>query len=144
MNNQKAYNTYLSNLSVMIFKLHNIHWNVKGFHFVPVHEFTEMVYDKLFEYVDEVAELQKMFGHTPASTLTEYLELATIKEEPTRSFTDRESIEILVDDLTKLKDEATSLRNIADEEGWFTSVALFEGHVEFYVKQLWFLNSMLG
>ena len=49
---QKEFNQYLADLAVMTFKLHNLHWNVTGSQFVPVHEFTEALYDKLFEYFD--------------------------------------------------------------------------------------------
>ena len=38
---QKEFNQYLADLAVMTFKLHNLHWNVTGSQFVPVHEFTE-------------------------------------------------------------------------------------------------------
>lgn len=141
---QKEFNQYLANLTVLTIKLHNIHWNVLGEQFVQVHEFTEAEYDKSFERIDEVAEHLKMFGVMPVSTLAEYLQIATIKEEPTRSFACRESFEIVAADLEALRQEATELRNACDEEGWFSAVALFEDHVNDYNKQIWFIRSILG
>ncbi|MDO4799057.1 MAG: DNA starvation/stationary phase protection protein [Bacillota bacterium] len=141
---EKQFNQYLSNLVVWTVKLHNIHWNVKGELFVPVHEFTEAEYDKSFARIDEVAEHMKMYDHMPASTLKEYMELATIKEEPTRSFECKEALKIVLDDMEALRKEATDLRNAADEQGWFSAVALFEDHVNDYNKQIWFLKSMLA
>ena len=66
--------TYLANLAVWNVKLHNIHWNVVGPYFVSVHEYTEKLYDEVFEAYDAVAELLKMRGKTPLSTMKAYLE----------------------------------------------------------------------
>lgn len=141
---EKQFNVYLSNLAVWTMKLHNIHWNVVGELFVPVHEFTEAEYDKAFERLDEVAEHLKMFDVYPVSTLKEQLELATIKEEPTRKFDFKEALQIVLTDLEALRKEATDLRNFSDEQGWFSAVALFEDHVADYNKQIWFVKSMLA
>lgn len=141
---EKQFNTYLANLAVITIKLHNIHWNVAGELFVPVHEFTEAEYDKSFERMDEVAEHLRMNEIVPVSTLKEYLELATIKEEPTRKFECREALKIVLSDLEALRQEATQLRNASDEKGWFSAVAIFEDHVADYNKQIWFLKSILG
>ncbi len=64
---------YLANLNVLNAKLHNIHWNVVGKQFMEVHNFTEEIYDAVFEDIDEVAELLKMKDETPLSTMAEYL-----------------------------------------------------------------------
>lgn len=43
---------YLANLAVLNAKLHNLHWNVVGRAFIQVHEYTEGLYDELFEQFD--------------------------------------------------------------------------------------------
>lgn len=53
---QKEFNQYLADLAVVNFKLHNLHWNVQGKAFVAVHQFTEELYNQVFEYFDAVAE----------------------------------------------------------------------------------------
>jgi len=134
---------YLSNLAVLNIKLHNIHWNVVGSQFMEVHEFTEEIYDKLFEALDEVAELLKMKNEYPLSTLTEYLEKSDIEEIKAKDFSIKESLEIVKKDLESMKALATEIRNIADEEGDFETVAIFEGYVADYSKNIWFLDAML-
>ncbi|NLV88012.1 MAG: DNA starvation/stationary phase protection protein [Tissierellia bacterium] len=134
---------YLSNLAVLNIKLHNIHWNVVGPLFVEVHNFTEEIYDKLFEALDEVAELLKMKKEYPLSTLAEYLEKADIEEIKAKDFSIKESLEIVKKDLELMKSLATEIRNVADEEGDFETVAIFEDYVADYSKNIWFLNSML-
>ena len=46
MNLKKEFDLYLSNLAVMTFKLHNLHWNVTGLAFKSIHEFTEMMWNQ--------------------------------------------------------------------------------------------------
>ncbi len=140
----KEFNTYLSNLSLFTMKLHNIHWNVEGLNFMDVHEYTEKEYEVFFERMDEVAELMKMYDTMPASTLKEQLELATLTEEASRKFNCKEALELLLKDYYALREEATNLRNAVDAEGWFTSVALLESHVEAYNKNIWFLKATLA
>lgn len=143
MDSLKMFNEYLADLSVWTMKLHNMHWNVKGMQFMPVHLFTDGEYNKSFERMDGVAEHIKMFGHLPASTLKEQLEIAHIKEEPSRDFKDSEVLEIIMKDMEILREKATALRNVCDEKSWFSAVSLFEEHIADYNKQLWFIGAML-
>lgn len=134
---------YLANLNVLSAKLHNIHWNVVGKQFMEVHKFTEEVYDEMFENLDAVAELLKMKEETPLSTMADYLENASIKEIKAKNFSIDESLEIIREDMKSMKKLATEIRNLADEEGDFETVAIFEDYVAYYSKNIWFLNSMM-
>lgn len=135
--------TYLSNLAVLNVKLHNVHWNVVGPQFMEVHTYTEEVYTKLFADFDAVAELLKMKGVDPLSTMAEYLESATVKEVKAKDFPVKESLEIVKADLGLMKELASDIRNNADEAGDFETVALFEEYVGYYSQNLWFVDSML-
>lgn len=134
---------YLSNLSVLNVKFHNIHWNVVGNQFIKVHNFTEEIYDQLFADFDEVAELLKMKDVMPLSTMAEYLANATIEEIKAKDFSIKESLEITKKDLEVMRELATEIRNAADEAGDFETVALFEDYVAFYSKNIWFVSAML-
>lgn len=134
---------YLANLNVLNVKLHNVHWNVVGKQFMAVHEFTEEIYDEIFENLDAVAELLKMKEEVPLSTMAEYLENASIKEIKGKEFSIEEALEIVREDMKSMKELATEIRNLADEEGDFETVAMFEDYVAYYSKNIWFLNSML-
>lgn len=133
---------YISNSAVLSIKMHNIHWNVVGLQFVKIHNFTEELYDKLLADLDEVAELLKMKGEMPLSTMADYLERATIKEVPAKDFAIKESLTIIKEDLETMKQLVTDIRNLADEEGDFETVAVFEDYAAFYSKYLWFVNAM--
>ncbi|MDO5695725.1 MAG: DNA starvation/stationary phase protection protein [Eubacteriales bacterium] len=140
----ELFDTYLANLAVITFKIHNLHWNTEGTQFIPVHLYTEEVYDETFEYFDAVAEQYKMYGAMPDCKLATYIEKATIKEEEPKKFTPDEAMAVLVEDLKILREQATELRNACDEEGWFTSVGMFEDHVASYNKRIWFLTATLA
>lgn len=143
MKHFKLLQQYLSNLAVLNVKFHNIHWNVVGRNFMRVHNFTEELYDKLFEDFDEVAELLKAKNAMPLSTMTEYLENATVEEVKAKDFSIVESLEIVKKDLETMRELGTEIRNTADEEGDFETVALFEDYVAYYSKNIWFVSSML-
>ncbi|MGO1469945.1 MAG: Dps family protein [Tissierella sp.] len=134
---------YLANSAVLNIKMHNIHWNVVGLQFLKIHNFTEEFYDKLFDDLDEVAELLKMKGEMPLSTMAEYLEKSTIQEVKAKDFSIKESLEIVQNDMDLMRNLAVDIRNLADEEGDFETVAMFEDYVAYYSKNLWFVNSMI-
>ncbi len=141
---QQAFNNYLADLAVMNFKLHNLHWNVEGTQFVPVHEFTEALYEECFAAFDDVAEHLKKYGYVPDSTLKAYLANSSIEEIEPRKFDCREALEIVLKDMESLRKRATDLRHACDEQGWFSAVGLFEDQVDKYNKHIWFIKATLG
>ncbi|MCK9268730.1 MAG: DNA starvation/stationary phase protection protein [Alkaliphilus sp.] len=143
MKHFKLLQQYLSNLAVLTVKLHNVHWNVVGRNFMRIHNFTEELYDQTFEDFDEVAELLKTKNEMPLSTMAEYLENATVKEVKAKDFSIIESLEIVKNDLETMRSLATDIRNTADEEGDFETVAMFEDYVAHYSKNIWFVDAML-
>ncbi len=135
-------NEYVANLHVWNVKLHNLHWNVTGEQFMPVHKFTEEMYEDAFGKFDDVAEQLKIQGQNPAATTAEYAKLATIQELPAREFASGEVIKAVQEDMAQLKQLAVDIRALADEEGDFSTVAMMEEHAAGYAKNLWFLSAM--
>ena len=144
MKTVKKINEYLSNLMVLNVKLHSIHWNVEGEQFQRIHNFTEEIYDDLFVKYDEVAELLKMKEERPLVTMKDYLENASIEESTKDVFSVRESVELVKKDLEAMKELATEIRNEADEENDFETVAMFEDYVADHNLNIWFARAMLG
>ena len=137
-------NPYLSDLVVFYLKLHDLHWNVKGMQFVPVHQYTEARYEDMAEKFDAIAELIIMHGEKPVSNIAQYLELASIKEVSKETYRDEEVLQILIEDMGKLKAEAEAIRAAMAEDDVFDVVAELEEHVAGYNKELWFLNAMMA
>lgn len=139
----KLMNQYIADLAVLNVKFHNLHWNVVGERFVPVHVYLEEQYDDLFGKFDEVAERLKMMGKYPLASLKSYLDATEIKELENRDYQIPEVMTILKAEFTHLNKLATTIRKIADEMGDFTSVAMLEDHIAGYTKQLWFIESAM-
>ena len=137
-------NAYLSDLVIFYLKLHDLHWNVKGMQFVPVHQYSEARYEDMAEKFDEIAELLLQHGEKPVSSISEYVKNASIKELNKGSYRDEEVIRIISEDMACLKGKAEALRSEADSEGLFDIVAVLEDHVAGYNKELWFLRSMMA
>lgn len=76
----KNLNQLLANYHIHYQKLRNFHWNVKGKDFFELHELFEKLYNAAKKDIDDVAERVRVFGQTPVSTLSAYLEMADIKE----------------------------------------------------------------
>ncbi len=141
MSNCKV-NTYLANLAVWMVKLHNLHWNVTGHVFKPLHEYTEALYDEAFEAYDAVAEVLKMRDRMPLSTMKAYLEVATIEEVDPRDFSCCEVVSMIEADMQTMMKLALEIRNEAAERDDFQVQGLFEGYIEGFTKQLWFIRAM--
>ena len=143
MKNLQQVNQYLADLSVWNVKLHNLHFNVTGPQFKSIHEYLESIYDEAFEYFDAVAEHVKMQGQFPLVNSAEYAKLTKIEELGQEDIPQAKVIEILLKDFKYMNDQAVASRAAADEEGDFLLVSMMEDHVAYYVKQIWFIESML-
>ena len=143
MKNVQQVNQYLADLSVWNVKLHNLHFNVTGPQFKSIHEYLESIYDEAFEYFDAVAEHVKMQGQFPLVNSAEYAKLTKIEELGQEDIPLAKVIDILLKDFKYMNDQAVAIRAAADEEGDFLLVSMMEDHVAYYVKQIWFIESML-
>ncbi len=139
----ESLNQYLSNLAVLVTKTHNIHWNVVGAQFVPIHKYTEELYDFYFDKYDSVAEIIKMKGEFPLVKVVDYLKLATVKEINAKDFSSVEALELVKKDIELMLNDALKIREEFDARGEFLIVNEFEDHITHYVKQLWFIKSIL-
>lgn len=143
MTNYKSLNGYLSNLAILITKTHNIHWNVVGPQFASIHQYTDDLYEFYFAKYDSVAEIIKMKGEFPLAKVSDYLEIATVEEMESREFTCVEALELVKKDIELMLNEAMKIREEFDARGEFLIVNEFEDHITHYVKQLWFIKSIL-
>ncbi len=135
-------NQFVADLGVLNVKFHNMHWNVTGDRFVPVHEHLEAMYDMFFEQYDEVAERLKMLGEFPLASLKSYLETSKVQELENKDYGIDEVYAIVLDELQKARKLATDIRNLADDEGDFGTVAMLEDIVGAYDKEIWFIEQI--
>ena len=137
-------NKQIANFGVGYIKFHNLHWNVVGGQFKPVHEYLEVLYDSLSDSLDEVAEILKMNDEYPVASLRGYLELSEINElEESKDINYVDVLKIVVEDLVILQKQAKVIRNLAQEDDIIGLIDSMEGIISNIDKELWFIRSML-
>lgn len=139
----KKLDVYLANLGLANVKMHNLHWNIKGFAFPQIHEYLEKLYDSINEKFDEVAEIQKMMGEYPKASLKEYLEIASIKEIESKDYSIDEALKMVYEYLKEMKKLSLEIREEYSKEDKFQVVNMMEDHISGYDKEIWFLESMI-
>lgn len=135
-------NTYLSDLSVMYFKLHNLHWNIVGPQFKEVHLYLESLYTEFAVKLDDVAESLKMVNEYPFGSMSKYLLQSTLNELDDRDYNVVKVIDILLSDFNHLKHLTQEIRSIALEDDCYQVQNMMEEHLADYSKTMWFLLSM--
>ena len=137
-------NRQIANLGVGYIKFHNLHWNVVGGQFKPVHEYLEALYDSFSDSLDEVAEVLRMKDEYPVASLKGFLELSQIKEiEESQDIHYEKVLKIVLDDLSVIKNQAKIVRNLAIEDDIIVLIDSMEGIISNIDKELWFIRSML-
>ncbi|WP_321990959.1 DNA starvation/stationary phase protection protein [Marispirochaeta aestuarii] len=132
----------VADLNVLNTKFHNLHWNVTGPNFQQLHLLTEASYNDFLEKYDELTERMKMLGKLPPASVKKYLELTKVQELADKEYSAVEVLKNVLEAYKFLKEEFTELRSLADAEGDFVTLALAEGYIGEFDKQIWFVSSM--
>lgn len=137
-------NVQLSNWALLYVKLHHFHWYVKGPHFPVLHVKFEELYEMAALNLDELAERLLAIDGKPASTMKEYLALATIKEA-NKAQSENDMLAATISDLEALVSGLEETATIAEEEAKDDATAdVIVGHIEQLQKQIWMLKSTMG
>ncbi|MBK6266862.1 DNA starvation/stationary phase protection protein [Marivirga sp. S37H4] len=139
----EAMNTLLANYHLHYQKLRNFHWNVKGADFFDLHEQFEERYDIAKESIDEIAERIRVFGQTPLSNLSDYLEHSNIKEAKTDVPSD-DMVKEILKDYEILLSYLTDAMNAAIDIGDVGTEDMLNTFIQDMEKHHWMLSSFLG
>lgn len=141
---EQAMNVQLSNWVVLYVKLHHRHWYVTGPHFPVLHAKFEELYDLAAEKLDELAERILTIEGKPASTMKEFLSLATLKEAD-KGGSETDMLEATIQDLKALAEGLDATAKLAEDEAGDRATAdLLVGQVGELQKQIWLLSATLG
>lgn len=137
---------HLSNLYVLMVKLHNFHWNVAGENFFTAHEKTEEMYDYVFKIIDETAERIQQLGIYPPSSMKSFLEQkdTQIKEAEARQYSEMEVYKELLKDfesIISILNETIKNSNLKNDEA--TSDMLVE-QLKQFEKYRWTMEASLS
>lgn len=129
---------------VLYTKTRNYRWNVVGPQFNDLHKFFEAQYEELDDVIDEVAERARSLGIHAVGTLTEFLRLARLKEQPKHHPAAREMIaDLLRDHEAIIRTVRVDLETIADRYHDAGTNDFLTGLVERHEKMGWMLRSFL-
>lgn len=143
----KAINTGLAKVLADTFtlyvKTHGYHWNVVGPHFRSLHVMFEEQYNALFLATDELAERMRALGVEAPGSMSEMLELASLKDhEPTDDA--MTMARHLQRDHEALAATIRPLGEAADEAGDGATADLYNARMAFHEESAWMLRSFVS
>ena len=140
---EQVLNRQVANLNILYVKVHNYHWYVKGEQFFSLHVKFEELYNDITLKMDEVAERLLSIKGSPAATMKEYLEIATIQEATGKEDT-RGMVQTLIEDFATVAEELTEGIELAEEVSDQPTADLFIKIRSDLEKNQWMLRSFLG
>lgn len=140
----KILNALVADEYVLYTKTRNYHWNVTGPRFNDVHKFFEAQYESLDDSIDDLAERARSLGGPAAGTLTEFLALARLKEQPGQKLAASEMLaNLLADHETVIRQLRADLATAQDAHGDAGTADFLTGLMEQHEKMAWMLRSFL-
>ncbi|MCI3924713.1 DNA starvation/stationary phase protection protein [Paenibacillus sp. TRM 82003] len=136
-------NKHIADWSVLSVKLRHYHWNVTGEQFFTLHTKFEELYNEAAAHIDVLAERLLALGRRPVSTMTGYLELASVREAEGKESA-AEMVQAVAGDYTRMTAElkqGMELAASADDETTGDLLLAIRTSLE---KQLWMMNAFLG
>lgn len=137
-------NQYVSDLTVMYTKLHNLHWYVTGKQFNRFHVAFEEYYDQVTEDLDEVAERMLQIDMKPVASLKDALEMAKIEEKDNAFGEGLDFAEIVRDDFVYLRDLSIEVKKLAEDADDDPTADLMIEFEAYYDKAIWMLSATLA
>jgi starvation-inducible DNA-binding protein len=134
---------FLADTYSLYLKTQNYHWNVRGMHFMTLHEMFEEQYLNLAQTVDDIAERIRALGYMSPGSFTAFQELTHIPEDDTCPDAEQMLANLLAaHELTaKSADEVLQLANNANDEA---TVDILVDRISYHQKTAWMLRSMLA
>jgi starvation-inducible DNA-binding protein len=119
------------------------HWNVKGPHFIALHELFDKINEDVEEYVDEIAERAVQLGGVAEGTARMVANRSSLSEYPANTVDGRSHVEALSSALAAFGKAARNTINEANELGDLDTADLFTEVSRGIDKWLWFVEAHL-
>jgi starvation-inducible DNA-binding protein len=119
------------------------HWNVKGPHFIALHELFDKISDVLLEQIDEIAERVTSLGGTAEGTVAVAAKRSKLKNYPLSITAGKDHLFYLSTQLAQYGKAMRSAIDATGEMGDADTADLFTGISRDVDKYLWFLEAHL-
>ena len=119
------------------------HWNVKGPHFIALHELFDKIAEEVEEHVDTIAERVTALGGTAGGTIATVARATSLKPYPEQITEGLAHVEALASALADFGRKARAGIEEATRLGDADTADLFTEVSRELDKQLWFLEAHL-
>jgi starvation-inducible DNA-binding protein len=119
------------------------HWNVKGPHFIALHELFDKINEEVEDYVDDIAERAVQLGGVAEGTARLVARRSSLSEYPANAVDGRSHVEALSSALATFGKSARQAIDQADDVGDLDTADLFTEVSRGIDKWLWFVEAHL-
>jgi starvation-inducible DNA-binding protein len=119
------------------------HWNVKGPHFIALHELFDKINEEVEDYVDDIAERAVQLGGVAMGTARMVAKRSALAEYPASAVDGRSHVEALSSALAAFGKAARQAIVDANELGDLDTADLFTEVSRGIDKWLWFVEAHL-
>jgi len=117
------------------------HWNIKGPHFIAIHEMLDDFRENLDEHVDTIAERIAQLGGAALGTVQTVSEKTSLKAYPTDIFTTKDHLDALIERFAMVSSLIRKAIKDAAETGDDVTADVFTAAAGELDKSLWFLEA---
>jgi len=136
-------NDRLANAIDLQSQVKQAHWNVKGPHFIALHELFDKISDVVFEQIDEIAERVTSLGGTAEGTVAVAAKRSKLKNYPLSITAGKDHLFYLSTQVAAFGKSVRAAIADTDELGDADTADLFTGISRDLDKYLWFLEAHL-
>ena len=136
-------NSTLADEYLLLTKTKNYHWNVVDPRFNDLHKFFDEQYGQISEIVDEVAERVRSIGGKTIATMTEFLQITRLKENPSEYPSANTMLENLLNDHETIIRQLRKDLETCEQLGDAGTTDFLTGIMEEHEKMAWMLRSFL-
>jgi starvation-inducible DNA-binding protein len=136
-------NQQLADTFDLFSQIKQAHWNVKGLHFIALHELFDKLAEETEDYVDDIAERATALGGVAVGTARAAGKVSRLAEFPLEGLHGKAAVEALVERYAALAASTRKAIETAASLGDAGTSDLFTGVSRGLDKSLWFLEAHL-